>query len=98
MSLFKIDVRESERVGVSDEVALGFHKIHIVPMVIVQETGEIFCVPMPDKCRREMLADWRGVGKSLGKPEVVIWYTSMRHRIQLHPDTRAWVESQIKQF
>ena len=64
----------------------NYNDHHWQHWALVQESGEIFCVPMPDKCRREMLADWRGVGKSLGKPEVVVWYTSMRHRIQLHPE------------
>lgn len=52
-------------------------------------------LPMPDCYRREMLADWRGAGLALGKPDTRGWYLANRENIQLHPETRAWVEEQL---
>ena len=51
---------------------------------------------MPDRCRREMLADWRGAGRALGKPDTQAWYLKNKECIQLHPETRAWIEAQLQ--
>lgn len=51
--------------------------------------------PMPDVYRREMLADWMGAGKALGKPLVWEWYEANKDKIKLHADTRAWVETEL---
>lgn len=48
--------------------------------------------PMPDVYRREMLADWIGAGKALGKPNTWEWYEANKDKMKLHPDTRDWVE------
>jgi hypothetical protein len=50
---------------------------------------------MPDKYRREMLADWRGAGRALGKPDTQAWYAANRDKMKLHPETRAWIEQQL---
>lgn len=50
-------------------------------------------MPMVD--RKEMLADWMGAGKALGKPKVWEWYAANRENIHLHPDTRAWIEAEL---
>ncbi len=54
-------------------------------------------VPMPDRYRRELLADWRGAARALGRSEaqLVAWYVENRERIRLHPDTRAWLEREL---
>lgn len=52
-------------------------------------------LPMPYRCRREMLADWRGAGRALGNPDTRTWYINNRRKIKLHPDTRAWIEQQL---
>jgi len=51
---------------------------------------------MPDAHRREMLADWMGAGRALGKPDTAKWYRSRADKIQLHPDTRVWIERQLQ--
>jgi hypothetical protein len=54
---------------------------------------------MPDRHRREMLADWIGAGKAYSKDwssiEPVLWYEKNKDKMRLHPDTRAWVEQQM---
>lgn len=52
-------------------------------------------LPIPDKYRREMLADWKGAGQAQGTPNTAHWYTKNSHKLQLHPETRDWIEEQI---
>ena len=52
-------------------------------------------LPMPDRYRREMLADWIGAGRAYQNPDTRGWYFLNRKSIKLHPDTRAWVEEQL---
>lgn len=59
------------------------------------DDGGIKVLPMPDLYRREMLADWRGAGKAQGFTDTLAWYTQNRDKMQLHPETRAWIEQQI---
>lgn len=47
---------------------------------------------MPPQDRAEMLCDWRGAGRALGKPDTAAWYNANRKNILLHPNTRAWIE------
>jgi len=50
---------------------------------------------MPERYAREMLADWRGAGRALGKPDTRGWYLANKDKMQLHPATRAWIETQL---
>lgn len=52
-------------------------------------------LPMPDKYRREMVADWRGAGKAYGNDDTKGWYMKNRANIILHPETRKWVELEL---
>jgi len=52
-------------------------------------------LPMPDRYRREMLADWRGAGRAYGNPNTQKWYQQHRHKIIMHADTRTWIEDQL---
>lgn len=51
-------------------------------------------VRMPEKYVREMVADWRGVGRTLGKgvENAKTWYLENQTTIALHPQTRNRVE------
>lgn len=65
--------------------------------VLREDSGEVKCLPMPDRYRREMLADWRGAGKAQGYGDnTVEWYLKNRNKMQLHPDTRSWIEEQLR--
>lgn len=74
------------------------NKHHWQYWMITWDRGETECLPMSDKHRREMLADWMGAGRALGKPDTALWYTQNDHKIRLHPDTRAWIEEQLLNF
>ncbi len=57
-------------------------------------------LPMPDRARREMIADWIGAGRAYVKDWTLLetsrWYEARKDKIQLHPETRAWVEQQLE--
>jgi len=72
------------------------NKHHWQFWMITWDRGTTECLPMPDVFRREMIADWIGAGKALGFPKTWEWYAKNRNNIQLHPDTRIWVDEQIK--
>lgn len=50
---------------------------------------------MPDVYQREMLADWIGAGKALDKPNTWQWYEANKDKMLLHPETRAWIETEL---
>lgn len=53
-------------------------------------------LPIPDRYRREMLADWTGAGRAQGsKAGPRDWYVENGSKLQLHPDTRKWIESNL---
>lgn len=60
-----------------------------------EDQGGTKVLAMPDRYRREMVADWRGAGRAQGTPDVLRWYESNRHKMLLHPDTRQWIEAEI---
>ncbi len=62
---------------------------------LVSKNGQQEPRPMTDAFRREMLADWRAVGRAKGG-ETRAWYLEHGHRYPLRPETRAWVEAQLK--
>jgi len=55
--------------------------------------------PMSDRARREMLADWFGAGRAYNADWTPLeprkWYEKNKDKMILHPDTRAWVESEL---
>ena len=50
-------------------------------------------MPMDDA--KEMIADWRGAGRALGKPNTWEWYEANKQNIFLHSETRVWVEKEL---
>lgn len=73
------------------------NKHHWQYWMITWDRGETECLPMPDKYRREMLADWRGAGRAItGEDNTADWYMANREKIQLHKDTRAWIEDVLR--
>jgi hypothetical protein len=62
--------------------------------VLPRNDGRVLALPIPDAARREMLADWRASAKARGAC-LGEWYTKNKDGIQLHPQTRSWIESQL---
>lgn len=52
--------------------------------------------PMPETHLREMLADWFGAGRALGKLQAWDWYEKSKENMILHPDTRSQVETALE--
>ena len=50
---------------------------------------------MSDADRKEMIADWRGAGRALGKPNTWEWYAANKRHIFLHTRTRKWIEGEL---
>jgi hypothetical protein len=65
--------------------------------ILRRDDGGLFCIEMPDRYRREMLADWTGAGRAiLGEnSDTKKWYIDNQNIIQLHPLTREWIEDQL---
>lgn len=72
------------------------NKHHWQYWILVQDEDEDRILPMPDKYRREMLADWHGAGRAItGKKNTAEWYPKSKDKMQLHPETRAWIEKNL---
>ena len=71
------------------------NKHHWQYWMLVQDEDEDKLLPMRNKYRKEMLADWRGAGRAQGEPDTKSWYLKNQHKIKLHPGTRTWVEEQL---
>lgn len=63
--------------------------------VMLLDSGKYKPLPMTDKYRREMLADWLAVSRSPQRMDMIPWYLKHRDRMILHPETRAWIEEKL---
>ncbi len=64
--------------------------------LLTMDSGDIVRLPMPDHFRKEMIADWRGAGRAItGKDDTTNWYLKNRDKMNLHPNTRKWVEREL---
>lgn len=75
------------------------HHIHHNPhhwqhFVLVNDDGTREALEMPEKFVREMIADWRGMRRTLGmEPDSGLsWYLLHRDTFIFHPNTRQLVE------
>lgn len=72
-------------------------------MWLAWDERKMAVLPMPEKYRREMLADWWGAGKAQGKHSPKDdpwranrrWYAANKDKMRLHPATRQAVEGAI---
>lgn len=69
------------------------NKHHWQWWVLPEDGGGVKVLPMPDKYRKEMLADWRGAGRAQRTPDTRKWYYKNKNKMQLHPETEKWIES-----
>lgn len=64
--------------------------------VLPIDGGIVKVLEMPDKYRREMLADWRAANRAVwSEDRTAQWYEANKDTIQLHPKTRKWLESML---
>jgi hypothetical protein len=89
-------MNNNQATGISMAVWMYEEYREVVDMIFARLNCKPIILPMPDKYRREMLADWRGAGMAQNKPDTAAWYNSQRHNIILHPETREWVEKELK--
>ena len=72
------------------------NKHHWQWWVLPEDEGGLKVLPMSDRYRREMLADWRGAGRAQGYGDNTCeWYEANKTKMQLHPDTREWIEKML---
>ena len=63
--------------------------------VLPEDEGGVKVLPMAPVARLEMVCDWIGASRAQGHggiEGVRGWYAANGKRMQLHPDTRAWIE------
>lgn len=61
--------------------------------VLPEDSGGVVLMKMPWRYEVEMFADWRGASRAQGSKSTVLeWYTANKDKMQLHPNTRAWIE------
>jgi len=64
--------------------------------ILPEDKGGIIILDMPIKYRKEMLCDWRGASRAQGYGNSIIkWYEKNKNKMQLHKDTRKWIERKI---
>lgn len=63
--------------------------------VLPEDDGGVKVLKMSDAAMKEMLCDWRGAGRAQGKPKTWEWYEANKDKMQLHPDTRDWIEVEL---
>lgn len=67
--------------------------------LIYWDRGELEPLQMPEKCVREMVADWIGAGLAItGKMETRTWYSKNKDKMLLHFITRAFVEKLLNEI
>ena len=67
--------------------------------VIGWDRGTTEPLQMPRRYVLEMVADWMGAGRAItGEWETAVWYEKNGSNMQLHPVTRAQVESILRGF
>lgn len=71
------------------------NKHHWQWFILPENGGGLKILDMPLKYRKEMLCDWRGAGRAYGTPDVKRWYEKNKNKMQLHPNTREWIEENI---
>lgn len=71
------------------------NKHHWQWWILPQDDGGTVVFPIPDKYRKEMLADWRGAGRAQGTPDTMRWYKKNKYKMVLDPETREWIEKQL---
>jgi len=75
------------------------NKHHWQWWILPEDNGGVKVLEMPYKYMLEMLCDWKGAGMAQGNKYaggVEAWYWRNRDKMQLHPNTRAYIEQIIR--
>jgi len=67
----------------------------LLTMDSARGSDKIVPLTMPERFRKEMLADWRGAGRAYGNADTIGWYMKNVEQIQLDGITRDWIEIQL---
>ena len=74
------------------------NKHHWQWWILQEDDGPIKYIPMKDRYRKEMVADWTGAGRAIsGRKDWRPWYESQRSTIKLHPETTEWLERKLNE-
>lgn len=72
------------------------NKHHWQYWVLIQDEGEDMVLEMPDRYKKELLADWHGAGKSItGKNNTKTWYYKNKVKMQFTKNTRLYIEAML---
>ena len=67
----------------------------VFPLSIEADNPPLRVKAIPDRYRREMLADWRGAGRAQGRPDVRAWWIANKGKMLLDFETVVWIEQQL---
>jgi len=68
------------------------NKHHWQWWILPRDEDGVMIMEIPKKYILEMVCDWKGAGKAQGTPNTIAWYEKNKDKMQLHPDTRMYVE------
>lgn len=71
------------------------NKHHHQFWLLTRDTGETVALQIPNVYLIEMIADWKGTGKALGRPDTKAWYLDNKDKMILHPQTRNWISQML---
>lgn len=63
-----------------------------------EDDGGVKVLAIPHRYCLEMLADWRGAGRAQGTPDSRAWYLKNKSKLNLHPETRQWIEERLELY
>ncbi len=63
-----------------------------------RDNGKTRVLKMSDMAMREMMADWRGMARTLNKPNIWEWYEFYRPQMTVHPENLVWLDEQIEEY
>jgi hypothetical protein len=91
----RADIEGGERCDYARLLHQKRNKHHWQWWVVIGDGGAVWPLEMPERYRREMLADWRSAGQMQGRPDTRQWYLDHRGGLLLAPQTRAWIEREL---
>lgn len=101
-SYYVLDKNDPRRIVVEAEFNRAWLKHqrrsrhHWQAHLLLEDSGAVKPLEVPERLVREMLADWRGAGRAItGKDDTLNWYVATKAGRILHPRTQGWLEGQL---